>query len=61
MHGKTLAQLPLRTEFNSIIVSIQNDEKGIFIYNPKGDIVVDEGNKLIAIGEKSNLEKLKDF
>jgi voltage-gated potassium channel len=61
MHGKTLAQLPLRTEFNTIIVSIQNDEKGIFIYNPKGDIVVDEGNKLIAIGEKSNLEKLKDF
>jgi voltage-gated potassium channel len=61
MHGKTLAQLPLRTEFNSIIVSIQNDEKGIFVYNPKGDIMVDEGNKLIAIGEKNNLERLKDF
>jgi Trk K+ transport system NAD-binding subunit len=42
-----------------IIISIQNDDKGIFIYNPKGDTVVDEGNKMIAIGEKANLEKLK--
>ena len=29
--------------------------------NPKGDTIVDEGNKLIAIGERGNLEKLKDF
>lgn len=61
MHKKTLAELPIRTEFNLIIVSIQNDEKGIFVYNPKGDTIVDEGNKLIAIGERSNLERLKDF
>ena len=43
---KTLAELPLRTEFNTIIVAIQNEEKGIFIYNPKGDTIVDAGNKL---------------
>jgi voltage-gated potassium channel len=61
MHKKTLAELPIRTEFNTIIVSIQNDEKGIFVYNPKGDTIVDEGNKLIAIGEKKNLAQLKDF
>jgi len=61
MHKKSLAELPIRTEFNTIIVSIQNDEKGIFVYNPKGDTIVDEGNKLIAIGEKKNLEKLKDY
>jgi voltage-gated potassium channel len=61
MDKKSLAQLPIRTEFNTIIVSIQNDEKGIFVYNPKGDTIVDEGNKLIAIGEKKNLEKLRDF
>lgn len=61
MHQKSLAQLPIRTEFNAIIVSIQNDEKGIFVYNPKGDTIVDEGNKLIAIGEKKNLAQLKDF
>jgi len=61
MHKKSLAELPIRTEFNTIIVSIQNDEKGIFVYNPKGDTIVDEGNKLIAIGEKNNLERLKDY
>jgi len=61
MDKKTLADLPIRTEFNTIIVSIQNDEKGIFIYNPKGDTVIDEGNKMIAIGEKKNLQMLKDF
>lgn len=61
MHKKTLAELPIRTEFNTIIVSIQNDEKGIFVYNPTGNTVVDEGNKLIAIGEKKFLEKLKEF
>lgn len=61
MHKKTLAELPLRTQFNTIIVAIQNEEKGIFIYNPKGDTIVDEGNKLIAIGEESYLDKLKDY
>jgi voltage-gated potassium channel len=61
MDKKSLAQLPIRTEFNVIIVSIQNDERGIFVYNPTGNTIVDEGNKLIAIGEKSSLEKLKDF
>lgn len=61
MHKKTLAELPLRSEFNTIIVAIQNEEKGIFIYNPKGDTIVDEGNKLIAIGEEANLDKLRDF
>lgn len=61
MDKKTLANLPLRTDLNVIIVSIQNEEKGLFIYNPKGDTIVDEGNKLIAIGERANLEKLKNL
>jgi voltage-gated potassium channel len=62
MHKKTLAELPvLRNELNVIIVAIQNEEKEIFIYNPKGNTVVDEGNKLIAIGEPSSLSKLKDL
>jgi voltage-gated potassium channel len=61
MHKKALAELPLRTEFNTIIVAIQNEEKGIFIYNPKGDTIVDEGNKLIAIGEEANLDKLRQY
>ncbi|GBD88966.1 voltage-gated potassium channel Kch [bacterium BMS3Abin03] len=61
MHGKTLAELPLRKELNIIIVSIQNEERGIFIYNPKSDTIVDEGNKMIAIGERASLDKLKNL
>ena len=61
MDKKTLAELPIRSDLNIIIVSIQNEEKGLFIYNPKGDTIVDEGNKLIAIGERANLEKLKNL
>jgi len=62
MHKKTLAELPaLRNELNVIIVAIQNEEKGIFIYNPTSNTVVDEGNKLIAIGEHSSLDNLKQL
>ncbi len=61
MKEKKLSELPIRTEFNTIIVSIQNDEKGTFVYNPQGDAIIDEGNKLIAIGEKKNLQGLKNF
>ncbi len=61
MDKKTLADLPIRSDLNVIIVSIQNEEKGLFIYNPKGDTIVDERNKLIAIGERANLEKLKNL
>lgn len=61
MHKKTLAELPLRTELNVIVVAIQNEEKGLFIYNPKSDTVVDKGNKLIAIGERYSLDKLREL
>ena len=61
MDKKTLADLPIRSDLNVIIVSIQNEDKELFIYNPKGDTIVDEGNKLIAIGERANLEKLKNL
>jgi voltage-gated potassium channel len=61
MDKKTLAELPLRRDLNIIIVAIQNEQKGIFIYNPQSDTVVDVGNKLIAIGERSSLDKLRDL
>jgi voltage-gated potassium channel len=61
MDKKTLAELPIRSDLNVIIVSIQNEDKELFIYNPKGNTIVDEGNKLIAIGERANLEKLKNL
>jgi voltage-gated potassium channel len=61
MHKKSLVELPIRTDFNAIIVSIEDHERQSFVYNPKGNAIVEEGNKLIAIGEKNDLERLKDF
>ena len=61
MSEKSLSELPLRTEFNTIIISILDEEKGVFIYNPTGNDIIYEGKKLIAIGEKNNLARLKDF
>jgi len=61
MDKKTLAEIPLRKDLNVIIVAIQNEQKGIFIYNPQSDTIVDVGNKLIAIGERSSLDKLREL
>jgi voltage-gated potassium channel len=55
--GKTLAELPIRKDLNIIIVSI-NKLKGGFIYNPKSSTVLEQNDKLIALGEKVNLAEL---
>ena len=55
--GKTLAELPIRKDLNIIIVSI-NKLKGGFIYNPKSSTVIEQNDKLIALGEKVNLAEL---
>jgi voltage-gated potassium channel len=55
--GKTLAELPIRKDLNIIIVSI-NKLKGGFIYNPKSSTVIEQNDKLIALGDKVNLAEL---
>ncbi|MBT8380927.1 MAG: hypothetical protein KJO59_01070 [Ignavibacteria bacterium] len=42
MDKKALSGLPVRSDLKVIIVSFQNEDKGLFIYNPKGDTIVDE-------------------
>ncbi len=56
--GKTLAESPIRKELNIIIVSIQKTD-GKFIYNPTSSTKLEEGDKLIALGEEFNLKKLQ--
>ncbi len=58
--GKTLAESPLRKELNIIIVSIQKKD-GKFIYNPTSSTKLEEGDKLIALGEESNLKQLQSL
>lgn len=48
--GKTLMELPLRKEFNIIIVAIYKSD-GKFTYNPKFDTKIEAGDRLIAVGE----------
>lgn len=55
--GKTLAELPIRKEMNIIIVSIYR-KSGKFVYNPLSSSKIEAGDKLIAIGESSSLQKL---
>lgn len=58
--GKQLKESPIREELNIIVVSLHRKEGG-FIYNPRGDTVLREGDKLIAIGDKTNLVKLEKY
>ena len=58
--GKTLADSPIRKELNVIIVAISRKE-GKFIYNQQSSVTFEDGDKLIAIGEKDNLNRLEDI
>jgi voltage-gated potassium channel len=55
--NKTLAESPIRSELNIIIVAIfrESDE---FIYNPGSSTEIKPGDRLIAIGEARNLARL---
>lgn len=58
--GKTLMDSPVRRDLNIIIVAISRSD-GTFIYNPGGSTQFKEGDKLIAIGEHNNLNKLTEL
>ncbi len=55
-----LISSPIRKELNIIIVAIYKN-RGKLIYNPKSDTKIELGDKLIAIGETSNLNKLNEL
>ncbi len=55
--GKTLASSPIKSELNIIIVVIRRSS-GDFIYNPPSNAVIENNDRLMAIGERDNLQKL---
>ncbi len=57
---KKLSESPIREELNIIIVAIHRKD-GKFIYNPRGIVKLEAGDKLIAVGEKEKLLKLDDY
>ena len=58
--GKSLAESPIRKDLNIIIVSVQKSS-GKFIYNPQSSTKIESGDKLIALGESSNLKTLQNL
>jgi len=58
--GKSLMDSPVRRDLNIIIVAISRSD-GTFIYNPGGSAEFMNGDKLIAIGEHNNLNKLTEL
>jgi len=57
LSGKTLADSPLRKEWNIIVIAVSK-ANGKFIYNPNAATTIEVGDKLIAIGEAESLKKL---
>jgi voltage-gated potassium channel len=55
--GLTLAESPIRSELNIIIIAIDKSE-GKFVYNPISSTKMEVDDKLIAIGHVENLNKL---
>jgi voltage-gated potassium channel len=58
--GKTLMESEIRQDLNIIVVGINRGE-GDFIYNPVSSSLIEANDKLIAIGEESNLQKLAEL
>ena len=58
--GKTLQESAIRKDLNIIIVGINRGDAD-FIYNPVSSSIIEAGDKLIAIGEDSNLQKLAEL
>lgn len=58
---KSLAELALRTHYETTVLAIRRASKGeqpSILANPKGTDVVREGDILVILGEEKNLEKL---
>ena len=57
--NKKLKDSPLRKDWNIIIVAIIKHD-GRLIYNPNADMIIEENDKLIAIGPTDSLAKLTE-
>ncbi len=58
--GKNLIEAKLRPRFNLIIIAIKKPE-GKMIYNPLAGEILEEGDTLIVIGKKRDLQKFKQI
>ncbi|MDN5319564.1 MAG: voltage-gated potassium channel [Thermovirga sp.] len=57
--GKTLAEAPLRSKYNAIVIAVKR-QNGSLIYNPPGHLMLEENDELIVFGERAKMAQLKD-
>ena len=55
--GRSIKDASVRTHYGVIIVTIKK-ASGEMIFNPDASIVLAEGDTIVAIGEKTNLNEL---
>jgi len=58
MAGKSLANAPLRSEYNAMVIAIKKPD-GHITYNPRGDEIIGGGDELILFAERDRVEGLK--
>jgi voltage-gated potassium channel len=56
--GKTLVDTRIRSEFDIIVVAIKK-KSGHMQFNPSASTVLEEGDRLIAIGQREHLRRLE--
>jgi len=56
--GKNLIESELRPKFNLIIIAIKK-QNGDMVYNPTADVILEAGDTLIVVGQKTDLEQVK--
>jgi voltage-gated potassium channel len=55
--GRSIKDSEIRTKYGVIIVTIKK-ASGDVVFNPDASVVLEEGDTFVAIGEKSNLNRL---
>jgi voltage-gated potassium channel len=55
--GKSLEESEIRQRYGLIIVAVKKDS-GKMIFNPVAGYIIQNGDKLIALGEEDNVSKL---
>lgn len=58
--GKQLGSTPIYSELDVVIVSIRRRE-GEILFNPAGDVIIEDRDLLIAIGRAESLIKLNQL
>jgi voltage-gated potassium channel len=57
--GRTLMQVPIRSETKLLVVALRVDRK--FIYNPEPSTTLEVGSMLVVLGEAKNVARLREI